>query len=93
MALARVTAKGQVTIPVEVRKSLDIKEGDDLLFEVSERGEARIRVVKRRRLMDLYGALPATRAYPGKEAVRTELGQNLGKRHAGRKQEAAVGRR
>ena len=48
MAMARVTAKGQVTIPVEVRKSLDIKEGDDLLFEVGEGGEARIRVVKRR---------------------------------------------
>lgn len=86
MAMARVTAKGQVTIPVEVRKSLDIKEGDDLLFEVGEAGEVRIRVVKRRSLLDLYGALPATRPYPGKEAIRAELGKSLGKkRQAGRK--------
>ena len=85
MAMARVTAKGQVTIPVEVRKSLDIKEGDDLLFEVGEGGEARIRVVKRRSLMDLYGALPATRAYPGKEAVRAEVGHRLGQCRAGQK--------
>jgi AbrB family looped-hinge helix DNA binding protein len=85
MAMARVTAKGQVTIPVEVRKSLDIKEGDDLLFEVAAEGEARIRIIKRRSLMDLYGALPATRAYPGKEAVRAAVGRSLGKRHAGRK--------
>jgi AbrB family looped-hinge helix DNA binding protein len=85
MALAKVTAKGQVTIPAAVRKSLDIKEGDDLLFEVSEGGEARIRVVKRRSLMDLYGALPATRPYPGREAVRAELGKSLGKRRAERK--------
>jgi AbrB family looped-hinge helix DNA binding protein len=85
MAIAKVTAKGQVTIPVEVRKSLDIKEGDDLLFEVAAGGEARIRILKRRSLMDLYGALPATHAYPGKEAIRTTVGQSLGKRQAGRK--------
>lgn len=82
MAIARVTAKGQVTIPVEVRRSLGITEGDDLLFEVDEAGEARVRVIKRRSLMDLYGSLPATRAYPGKETVRAEVGRELGKRHA-----------
>ena len=82
MAIARVTAKGQVTIPVEVRKSLGIAEGDDLLFEVDEAGEARVRVIKRRSVMDLYGALPATRVYPGKEAVRTAVGRELGKRRA-----------
>ena len=85
MALARVTTKGQVTIPAEVRKALDIGEGDDILFEVVEAGEARIRVLKRRRLSDLYGALPATRPYPGKEAVRTGVGQGLGERLAGRR--------
>jgi antitoxin PrlF len=84
MALARVTTKGQVTIPAEVRKALDIGEGDNLLFEVVEAGEARIRVLKRRRLSDLYGALPATRTYPDKEEVRTEVGQGLGERLAGR---------
>jgi antitoxin PrlF len=85
MALARVTTKGQVTIPAEVRKALDIGEGDDLLFEVVKAGEARIRVLKRRRLSDLYGTLPATRSYPGKEAVRTEIGQGLGERLTGRR--------
>ncbi len=85
MALARVTAKGQVTIPAEVRNALDIGEGDDLLFEVVEAGEARIRVLKRRRLSDLYAALPATRPYPGKEAVRTEVGWSLGEQLARRK--------
>ena len=85
MPLARVTTEGQVTIPAEVRKALDIGAGDDLLFEVVEAGEARIRVLKRRRLSDLYGALPATRPYPGKEVVRTELGRGLGGRLARQK--------
>lgn len=85
MAIARVTTKGQVTIPAGVRKAMEIEEGDDLLFEVVEAGEGRIRVIKRGRLTDLYGALPATRPYPGKEAVRAEVGQSLGKRLAGKK--------
>jgi bifunctional DNA-binding transcriptional regulator/antitoxin component of YhaV-PrlF toxin-antitoxin module len=43
-----------VTISAEVRKALDIGAGDDVLFEVVEVGEARIRVLKRGRLSDLY---------------------------------------
>ena len=80
MALARVTTKGQVTIPAAIRKALDIEEGDQLLFELGENGEARVRVVKHRSLMDLYGALPATRPFPGKQAVREAIGKDLGQR-------------
>ena len=32
MELAKVTSKGQVTIPVAIRKILGIREGDKLLF-------------------------------------------------------------
>lgn len=32
MEIAKVTSKGQVTIPVAVRKMLGIREGDKLLF-------------------------------------------------------------
>lgn len=31
--IGRITTKGQVTVPVELRKSLNIKEGDYILFE------------------------------------------------------------
>ena len=37
MELAKVTSKGQVTIPVEIRRKLGVKEGDKILF-VEERG-------------------------------------------------------
>ena len=30
---SRLTSKGQATIPVEVRKALRLKEGDNVLFE------------------------------------------------------------
>ena len=32
MNLAKVSANGQVTVPVEIRKKLQLKEGDKLLF-------------------------------------------------------------
>ena len=37
MELAKVTSKGQVTIPIEIRKKLGIKNGDKILF-VEESG-------------------------------------------------------
>ena len=37
MELAKVTSKGQVKIPIEIRKKLGIKNGDKILF-VEESG-------------------------------------------------------
>ncbi|MBA4370386.1 MAG: AbrB family transcriptional regulator [Coriobacteriaceae bacterium] len=34
MANAKVTSKGQVTVPVEVRRALGVETGDGLVFEV-----------------------------------------------------------
>jgi antitoxin PrlF len=78
MSISRVTSKGQVTIPADVRKALEIEQGDDLMFEVGPEKTARLKVVKRQRLSDLYGALKATRPYPGKKAVREQVGRTLG---------------
>lgn len=38
---ARITSKGQVTVPKAVRQALGITEGDSLLFEV-EGGDVRV---------------------------------------------------
>ncbi len=35
---AKVTSKGQITIPVEIRKSLGVQAGDNLRFEPHEGG-------------------------------------------------------
>ena len=39
MNLARVSANGQVTVPVEIRKKLNLKEGDKILFFERSDGE------------------------------------------------------
>jgi antitoxin PrlF len=84
MSTFRVSSRWQVTIPADVRRALEIEPGDDVVFELTSRHSAELRVIERRKLSDLFGALPATRSFPGKEAVRDVVGQALGRRHARR---------
>lgn len=44
--IAKVTVKGQTTIPQEVRAALHIKAGDLLLWETSDEGVATVRRVQ-----------------------------------------------
>ena len=37
MELAKVTSKGQITIPIDIRRKLGVKEGDKILF-LEDRG-------------------------------------------------------
>ncbi len=43
---AKVTSKGQVTIPKAVRQAMGIREGDSLLFEVED-GDGRLHVQRK----------------------------------------------
>ena len=38
MEVARITTKGQITIPIEIRKRLNLKEGDKILFLEEDNG-------------------------------------------------------
>ncbi|MEZ5935882.1 MAG: type II toxin-antitoxin system PrlF family antitoxin [Alphaproteobacteria bacterium] len=56
MLSSTVTAKGQTTIPAEIRKKLALKPGDRILY-LEEEGRVRI-VAADRRARDLKGLLP-----------------------------------
>ncbi len=43
IASSRLTSKSQATLPTAVRKRLDLKPGDTVIFEESEPGSVRIR--------------------------------------------------
>jgi len=63
-SLAKVTSKGQVTIPVEVRKSLGVKPGDKLRFEPQDGG---FRVV--REIDEKWRGIGIDGIAPGPEGV------------------------
>jgi AbrB family looped-hinge helix DNA binding protein len=44
--IAKVTSKGQTTIPQEIRALLNVKPGDLLSWEALESGEVRVRRVE-----------------------------------------------
>lgn len=79
-ARAKVTSKGQVTIPKGVREALELQEGDELLFRVEHR---RALVAKTPDFLDLAGAVPvptAKRGTPWDEVLRRTRGKRAGRR-------------
>jgi antitoxin PrlF len=77
MQQAKVTYKGQITIPKAVRDALEIEEGDSVMLSV-EGDHAILRPVKKKALLDFFGAFPATQPYPGTASLRKRVGKKLG---------------
>lgn len=46
LQLAKISSKGQVTVPAEVRKTLQLKTGDTLAWEVQEDGKISVRRIE-----------------------------------------------
>jgi antitoxin PrlF len=70
-ARAKITSKGQVTIPKSVREALDLREGDDLLFRVER---SRAVIGKTPDLLGLAGSVAVPAAKRGTswdEVLRT----------------------
>ena len=67
MALATITAKGQVTIPKTVRDSLMLNKGDKIEFIVSDKKEAIIRPISKK-VDEVFGILHK----PGTKTVSVE---------------------
>jgi antitoxin PrlF len=42
MPTAKITSKGQITIPLEVRQRLDVKPGDRIEFQFGPAGDVRL---------------------------------------------------
>jgi antitoxin PrlF len=68
---AKVTSKGQVTIPIEVRNALGLHEGDTVRFEVDDSGRAVLEPVRKKGAFAKYaGALREGTSLTAKEIVK-----------------------
>ena len=77
---ARITSKGQVTIPKSVRDALGLHEGDELLFRVER---SRAVVAKTPDLLELAGSVPVPagkRGTPWDDVLRQTRAARVGRR-------------
>lgn len=74
MATASLTSKGQLTVPISIRKKLGLHTGSQVLFLEREDGEVVIRA-KKGNLMDFYGMFKSS----GKPATVEEMDEAVGR--------------
>jgi len=66
--LARITSKGQVTVPHEIRRALGLRAGDDLLFEKTSTG-VRVRPVRVKSPFEKFQGIGTPGIGRGRKAV------------------------
>ncbi len=64
MPVARMTSKGQVTLPKAIREALGIARGDLLVFARLPDGSIVLRRLPGRTLSQLHGSVPTPRSVP-----------------------------
>ena len=79
MPEATVTSKGQITIPVQVRKALGLEAGDRLMFELRDDG-LRVRALHRRKASELRGTVRSETRYVSREAERAAAADALARK-------------
>ncbi|MEW6713521.1 MAG: AbrB/MazE/SpoVT family DNA-binding domain-containing protein [Nitrospirota bacterium] len=78
-ALAKVTSKGQITLPKEVRELLHIQPGSIVIFE---KEEERLVVKTARTLQDFKGVLQGRQKQADFEEMRKKAKEYVGKKGA-----------
>jgi AbrB family looped-hinge helix DNA binding protein len=89
MPTAKLTSKGQITIPRAVRETLGVKTGDRLVFEISPKGRVTVTAEERPPATPLLGRLSRYRkpSAVSVEELNEAIVRRASERHRG------VGRR
>jgi len=69
---AKVTSKGQITIPVEIRRSLGVKPGDKLRFEAHEGGYRLVRDIDEN-VFEKWRGIGISGVAPGREGLKAYM--------------------
>ena len=79
MTRARLTSKGQITIPKEVRERLGVEAGDRLEFVELERGVYKV-VAATRDVRHLKGLVPKPRRHVSVEEMKAAVRKSRGRK-------------
>jgi AbrB family looped-hinge helix DNA binding protein len=74
---ARITSKGQITVPRDIRRALGVRPGDRLLFECDSKG-VRIRPLRAKSPFEKYRGIGNPGIPSGRKAVRDWVRQLRG---------------
>lgn len=74
---ARITSKGQITIPREVRRALGVRAGDRLLFESDGKG-VRVRPVRNKSAFSKYRGIGNPGIRSGRKSISRWLREMRG---------------
>jgi AbrB family looped-hinge helix DNA binding protein len=75
---AKVTSKGQITIPREVRRALGLRTGDKVLFE-RDGADVRVRPVRKRSAFSKYRGIGNPGIASGKKGINKWLRESRGR--------------
>lgn len=75
---AKVTSKGQITVPLDVRRALGVRSGDRLLFEGDESG-MQVRKVRRESPFAKYEGIGTPGIPSGRKAINRWLRELRGR--------------
>jgi AbrB family looped-hinge helix DNA binding protein len=74
---AKITSKGQVTVPLEVRRMLGVRVGDRLMFESDDNG-IRVRPVRSQSAFSKYRGIGNPRIGSGRKDISRWLREMRG---------------
>ena len=75
---ARITSKGQITVPQEIRRALGVRPGDKLLFENDGDG-IRVRPIRTKSPFEKYRGIGTPGVARGRKAVLQSVRQLRGR--------------
>ncbi|MBI2028989.1 AbrB family transcriptional regulator [Candidatus Gottesmanbacteria bacterium] len=81
--LTTITTKGQVTIPENVRKILDISPGDKAVFSTIDKNKKQlvVKIIPKSTVNQLYGSLASSISKTDMDTIRQRAGKLLGKKY------------
>jgi len=81
MTIATLSSKKQITIPAQIARRWNLKQGDGLMF-IEEGNSVRVLPIKRRSLLEMRGSVKPQKPFKSIEELRRIAREEHTARHA-----------